>query len=113
MYILATLIVLTTYKCPNKTHTTHQPRGLTRPEDEGRTKGGEARARERERECVCVRESERDAREGLAEGGPHVISSMEVRGSGVVLQYRCLNESLSNSIKKQIKTTKANYDDPC
>lgn len=105
MYILSTLIVPTTYKCPNKTHPIHQPRGLTRPEDEGRTKGGEARERERERE--------RDAREGLAEGGPHVISSMEVRGSGMVLQYRCLNESLSNSIKKQIKTTKANYNDPC
>jgi hypothetical protein len=78
MYILSTLIVLTTYKCPNKTHPIHQPRGLTRPEDEGRTKrwGSES-------ESESERGRERDAREGLAEGGPHVISLMEVRGSGV------------------------------
>ena len=33
-----------------------------------------------------------------AEGGPHVISSMEVRGLGVVLCYQCLDQSLTERV---------------
>lgn len=67
----------------------------------------------RERDGESEIETER-AREREMEGmRSHVVSSRKLRGLGVVLQYRSLVESLSTSIKKQIKTARANYDDPC
>lgn len=36
-----------------------------------------------------------------AEGGPHVINSTEQKGLGIVLQYRCLDGSLTNTVKEQ------------
>ena len=34
-----------------------------------------------------------------AEGGPHVINSSEQKGLGIVLQYRCLDSSLTEHVK--------------
>ena len=36
-----------------------------------------------------------------AEGGPHVITSMEQKGLGIVLQYWCLDESLTTKLQKR------------
>ena len=36
-----------------------------------------------------------------AEGGPHVISSMYHRGLGIVLQYRCLDGSLTKRVRER------------
>lgn len=35
-----------------------------------------------------------------AEGGPHVINSMEQRGLGIVLQYRCLDDTLLHNVRE-------------
>ena len=42
-----------------------------------------------------------------AEGGPHVISSMEQRGLGTVLQYRCLDDTLLHNVRKARKRREA------
>ena len=36
-----------------------------------------------------------------AEGGPHVINSTEQKGLGIVLQYRCLDGSLTDKVEEQ------------
>ena len=36
-----------------------------------------------------------------AEGGPNVLSSIFSRGMGVVIQYRCLDDSIIKGIETQ------------
>ena len=43
----------------------------------------------------------------IAEGGPHTISSMDQKGLGIVLQYRCLDRSLTKMITGR-RTTGSN-----
>lgn len=38
-----------------------------------------------------------------AEGGSHVINSMEIRGLGIVLQYRCLDDTLNHNVRESRK----------
>ena len=42
-----------------------------------------------------------------AEGGPHVINSMEQRGLGIVLQYRCLDDTLLHNVRETRKRREA------
>ena len=35
-----------------------------------------------------------------AEGGPHVITSVEQRGLGILLQYRCIDNSLNTGVRQ-------------
>lgn len=42
-----------------------------------------------------------------AEGGPHVINSMEIRGLGIVLQYRCLDDTLNHNVREARKKREA------
>lgn len=43
----------------------------------------------------------------IAEGGPYIINSMELRGLGIVLQFRCLDDTLNHNVRESKRKREA------